>query len=65
MRLHIRGTAGENEAIEARDQVIETQLFSEGGNQDWQPVGRAKHGPGIFLPDGVKGVFPDHPPVCG
>ena len=55
-RLDVRRTAGENEPIEARDQLIEAQLFGERGNEERQPVRRVQHRPGIFLPDCVKGV---------
>ena len=65
VRLDVRGAAGEEQAVQALEQLVEAQLLRQRGNQQRHATGGVEHGAGVLLPDHVKRVMTDHAAVGG
>ena len=62
-RLHVRGTAREENAVDARQDFRDVERCLEHGNQQRQTVGRLNHGGDVFLADAVKVMVAQQTPI--
>jgi hypothetical protein len=65
MRFDIRGTAGEHEAIEPIEELIQAQLLRQRGNQQRHGFRGIQNRSRVFLAHRVKRMQPDHPAIGG
>ncbi len=64
MRLDVRWTAGQQDAVQLRQQRIEVAL-TQRGDQDRNGVGRLGNGGDVLLADAVEGVRTQDPAIRG
>jgi len=59
-RLHVRGTAGEENAVDTLEDFGDVERRLEHRDQHRQAVRGLDNGRNVFLADGMKRMRPDH-----
>ena len=61
--LHVRSASGEHHAVETLEQIVQTELFRQGGDEQRQTTGSIEHGAGVLVTHDMKRVLTEHTAV--